>query len=240
MAYIVPKELQEQYRALVQRANREIQKQLKYIHNHKITNPHTVRSMVSSFDDPLKWHGGRTPNSRSIKGRSLWDEKTEQMKEVPFKNENEFKAYVRFLDKWGNKTVPTKEGKKQKKAEEDYIKYRNFMNELGITPTEKSEYSNTHPETIKANYKGAIMKSLQEVAIKTLNLSLPNNKIPKEIEKELDSLTLTQITSFFNGGDPAEDVEIAQFSSDEFLMADNLQDFIDIAISRIHAIKKFN
>lgn len=99
--FIVPKEQQHAYKMLVQRANRRVKANLKYIEKNKIDNFNTRRSLVGSFDDPVKWASGRMPYSRSTKGRYLWNADTEEMEFKEFTSEHDFKAYIRQLEKFG-------------------------------------------------------------------------------------------------------------------------------------------
>ena len=78
--FIVPKEQQHAYKMLVQRANRRVKSNLKYINQNKIISEHTQRSLVGGFTEHEKWASGRMPFSRSIKGRYIWDaDKEEQV-----------------------------------------------------------------------------------------------------------------------------------------------------------------
>lgn len=203
--FIVPKEQQHAYKMLVQRANRRVKSNLKYISQNKITNEHTQRSLVGGFTEHEKWASGRMPFSRSIKGRYIWDADREEQVFKEFTSEREFQQYLNHLEKWG------KEG-------------RTF---------------DASPKQIKENYKSAIIKALNEVK-DHYNITMPGGQIPKEVLKELDSLSLEQITNFFANGDPSEDVEISQFSSDEFLDVTNAEEFTDVIKARIGALKKFH
>lgn len=203
MAYQVPKELRHEYKMLVQRANRRIKSNLKYITKNGITSEHTQRALVGSYNDPLKWSSGRQAFSASSTGRYLWDVDKEEMVFREFKNQTEFKQYLNHLETWGKKV-------------------------------EKGELWRTHPDQIKQEYKDSIIKSLNQV-VNRQSISLPNNEIPKEIIEALDDLNIQQISNFFNGGHISEDVEIAQFSSDEYVEVDNVEDFIDVVMTRIHS-----
>lgn len=99
--YIVPIELRHDYKMLVQRANRRVKANLKYIQTEDIRDSNTQRALVGSFGDPVKWAGGRMPYSRSVKGRYLWNPDTDSMEFKEFKNKREFDAYVRELEKFG-------------------------------------------------------------------------------------------------------------------------------------------
>lgn len=203
--FVVPKEQQHAYKMLVQRANRRVKSNLKYINQNKIKNEHTLRSLVGGFNEGDKWASRTMPFSRSNKGRYVWNADTEQQEFREFKTETEFNQYLKYLEKWG------KEG-------------REF---------------DTHPKQIHANYKSAIIKALNEVK-DHYNITLPNGQIPKEVIKEIDSMSLEQITNFFANGDPSEDMEISQFSSDDFLDVEDADDFKDVILSRINQIKKFH
>ena len=193
---------------LVQRANRRIKSNLKYIHENKVTSEHTKRSLVAGFSDGMKWASGRMPFSRSIKGRYLWDAERGENVFREFESQTEFNQYLNYLSKWG-------------------------------AETEKGMRYDAHPETIKSNYKSSIIKALNQVK-DHYNITLPNGQIPKEILNELDSMSLEQITNFFANGDPSEDIEISQFSSDEFIDVTNAEDFTDVVMSRIGMIKRFH
>ena len=205
--YVVPKELQHEYKMLIQRANRRVKANLKYIQKENITNEHTQRALVGSFNDPVKWATGRMPFSRSNKGRYVWDADTGTQKFMEFTSERDFKQYLKHLEKWGEQT-------------------------------KRGERFDAHPEKIKAGYKSAIVKALNQVKDQ-YSISLPGGKLPDEVIKEIDSMNLEQITNFFANGDPGEDLEISQFNSDDFLLVQDAEGFTDVITSRIAAIKKF-
>lgn len=102
--YIVPKELQKEYKLLVQRANRRVKSNLKYINSNKITSEHTQRALVGSFNEGDKWASRTMPFSRSNKGRYVWNAETEQQEFREFRSEQEFQQYLNYLNKWGQKT----------------------------------------------------------------------------------------------------------------------------------------
>lgn len=206
--YVVPKEQQHAYKMAVQRANRRVKSNLKYIDKYDIQNEHTQRSLVGSFNDPSKWASGTMPFSRSNKGRYIIDADTGVPTFKEFESEREFKQYLNYLNKWGQQT-------------------------------EKGERFDAHPLQIKDNYKSAIIKALNEVK-DHYSITLPGGQLPKEVVKAIDSMSLEQITNFFANGDPSEDVEISQFSSDDFLYVESAEDFTDVIISRINAIKQYH
>lgn len=127
---------------------------------------------------------------------------------------------------------------KEFKTKTEFDQYMNYLNKWG-QKTEKGELYTAHPQKIKDDYKTAILKSLNQVK-DHYSITLPNGQIPKEIIDAIDDMSLQEITNFFGNGDPSEDVEISQFSSDDFLDVENAQDFIDVVTSRIAMVKRFN
>ena len=99
--YIVPVEDRHAYKMLVQRANRRVKSNLKYVNKHNITDHNTRRALIDSYDEHEKWAGGRMPFSRSIKGHYVWNPDTEVMEFKEFRNKSEFDSYVRQLEKYG-------------------------------------------------------------------------------------------------------------------------------------------
>lgn len=206
--FIVPKERQHEYKMLIQRANRRVKANLKYIQQQDITNEHTQRALVGSFSEKSKWATAKMPFSRSNKGRYVWNADTGEQEFKEFTSQKDFERYLDHLSKWGQET-------------------------------KKGERFSAHPEEIKENYKQAIIKALNQVK-DHYSISLPNAQIPKEILNEIDSLSLEQITNFFANGDPSEDIEISQFSSDDFLYVETAEDFTDVVMSRLGQLKRFH
>lgn len=127
---------------------------------------------------------------------------------------------------------------KEFKNQTEFDQYMKYLSKWG-EKTEKGELYQAHPKKIKEDYKQAILKSLNQVK-DHYSITLPNGQIPKEIIDEIDKLSLQEITNFFGNGDPSEDMEISQFSSDEFIDVENASDFIDVIRSRVAMVKKFN
>ena len=102
--FIVPEHLQHEYKMTIQRANRRIKSNLKYLNTNRISNSHTRRSLVGSFDDGLMWSSRSMPFSRSIKGRYIWNPDTEMNEFREFTSERDFKQYLNYVNKWGQQT----------------------------------------------------------------------------------------------------------------------------------------
>ena len=103
-SYVVPKELQHAYKMAVQRANRRVKSNLKYIGKNNITSDHTQRALVGSFMYHGNWATDTMPFSRSNKGRYIIDANTGRPEFREFKTETEFKQYLNYLNKWGQQT----------------------------------------------------------------------------------------------------------------------------------------
>lgn len=104
MAYQVPKEMQHAYKMAVQRANRRVKQNIKYIQKHVILDDQTQRTLVAGFMDHEKWASATMPFSRSNKGRYLTDPDTGRQTFREFTSKADFDAYMRHLNKWGEDT----------------------------------------------------------------------------------------------------------------------------------------
>lgn len=83
--FIVPKELQSEFNLLIQRANRRIKANLKYIQKEGIQSEATQRALLGDYTDRGSWYTDKTVFSRS---------KT-------FSSEKAYAQYVRHVMKWG-------------------------------------------------------------------------------------------------------------------------------------------
>lgn len=170
-------------------------------------------------------------------------------------SENTVRSLVgSFGDKnnWSSKTMPFSrsiKGRYITNPDTGFTEFREFKNKTEFDQymkylskwgekTEKGELFAAHPKKIKEDYKKAILKALNEVK-DHYSITLPNGQIPKEIIEDIDNMSLQEITNFFGNGDPGEDMEISQFSSDEFIDVENASDFVDVVRSRIAMVKKF-
>lgn len=123
------------------------------------------------------------------------------------------------------------------KNKTEFDQYMRYLNKWG-QETKKGELFTAHPDQIKQDYTSAIIKSLNQIK-DHYNISLPNGQIPKVVIEDIKSMNLQQITNFFGNGDPSEDIEIAQFNSDDFMYVETAEDFTDVVRSRIASAKKF-
>lgn len=102
--FTIPKSQLASYRDLVKRANRNVKSNLDYINEHDISSERATRSLVKSFNDPVKWASRTQPFSRSAKGRYVWDADKDEMTFREFTSKREFEAYKRELQRFGGKT----------------------------------------------------------------------------------------------------------------------------------------
>lgn len=86
--FIVPKDQQTEFDRLIQRANRRIKANLKYIQQEDIKSESATRSLVSDYNSPSNWHTQKTVFSRS----------------KVFESEREYKQYRRHVEQWGADT----------------------------------------------------------------------------------------------------------------------------------------
>lgn len=83
--FIVPTDARAEFRALIQRANRRVKSNLRYIEKHGITDNEVKTSLAADFTSKGTWETKTMPFSRSIK----------------FASKKDYDDYVRHVKKWG-------------------------------------------------------------------------------------------------------------------------------------------
>lgn len=111
----------------------------------------------------------------------------------------------------------------------------------------KTEYNQfvRHLEKISKNtltgsiegYQKAILRTLEKIAI-SHNIQLVNGKLPKEVIKAVKNMSFEQLVHWFNMGNVEEDIESAQFGSDDYAFVTDLEDFVDATLTRIADLKR--
>ena len=109
--FIVPKKDQKNFDRLIQRANRRIQKNLKYIQQEGIDSNVAQRALVSDYADQANWATGKTVFSRS----------------KSFASEKDYKQFVRHVKQWGAKNYD----REPEKVKKGY--YKAIINALTTT-----------------------------------------------------------------------------------------------------------
>lgn len=182
--FIVPESERIEYDRLVQRANRRIQRNIKY--SEDFTSDVAKRNITGGYDDKTKWVSDKTVFSRS----------------KVFESEKDYQQYKRHLEKWG--------------ASGTYEKSLEALD--------------------KAYYK-SIIKALTTTAIDNGNGVLyENGQLPRNLAKKIKDLTLEQKMSFFDGGDPTEDIEANGWDSWDYIGVDR-DEFVDITEAHINKLK---
>lgn len=96
--YIVPESDRLEFDRMIQRANRRIQSNLKYIQQEGIQSEAATRALMGDYGTPETWHTSKTVFSRSIK----------------FESKKDYESYKRHVQQWGGKEAPrTVDGLKQ-------------------------------------------------------------------------------------------------------------------------------
>lgn len=109
--FIVPKKDRKNFDLLVQRANRRIKANMKYIQQEGIQSEVAQRSLLSDYADSNNWASAKTVFSRS---------KT-------FSSEKAYKQYVRHVKQWGAKNYE----RNPEKVKKGY--YKAIINALTTT-----------------------------------------------------------------------------------------------------------
>lgn len=181
LKWTVPKEDRLQYKLLVQEANRQVKRNLKYLEKNNINSINTTRSLVFGYQHKENWAGEKMIFSRSVKFES----------------------------------------------QQDYTNYLKHLTKMAMAK----------PKEMEKSYKATIIDRLQRTA-NIWGVSLPGNKVPDEVVKEVNSLNLEQLQNWFEIGDPEEDIEVNQYASDEYFGVSDYEDFKDVTLTRIGWLKK--
>lgn len=107
--FTVPAGEREIFKLLVQRANRTIQANLKYIQKEEIKTERGQRALLADFVDKSTWNTQKTAFSRGIK----------------FTSEKAYNDYVRQLQRWGGATAEKSIQGTRKQIYENIIKSLN-------------------------------------------------------------------------------------------------------------------
>ena len=118
-------------------------------------------------------------------------------------------------------------------SESAYKAYRRHLEQWGAKEGYERSIS-----SIREGYEKAIIKSLTTVAIDNgQGVLTKQGRLPANIAKEIRSLSLEQLTNFFEHADPTEQIEVERFNSYDYLGVDR-QEFVDITKGRINALKE--
>lgn len=137
---------------------------------------------------------------------------------------------------WASEKMPFSRSTKftSKEAYESYVRHLNrWGEEVG-----KGEKFGRHPARIKQEYLQAIQKTLKQTALH-YNIPLDNGKLPAEMLKELESLSLDQLLNFYGSSDPNEDAMINEFETDGDVIVGDSESFNDLVYARLGELKKF-
>lgn len=94
--YKVPESDLKDYKLLVQQANRQVKRNLKYLEDNNITSLNTTRSLAFNYQDKENWITEKTVFSRATK----------------FESRQDYQNYIRHLEKMA--------GARPKELEKDY------------------------------------------------------------------------------------------------------------------------
>lgn len=179
--FVVPKEDRDMYKLLVQEANRQVKRNLKYLEKNNISSTNTTHSLVFNYKDKTNWAGDKMIFTRSVK----------------FDNQKEYTNYIKHLYSMVQKK----------------------------------------PQQLEKDYRATIVDRLQRTA-NVWGVDLPNNRVPDDLIKEVNSLNLEQLQNWFEIGDPEEDIEVSQYGSDDYFGVQSYEDFKDVTLTRIGWLKK--
>jgi len=86
--YIVPKEDQAVFRQMIQRANRRVISNLKYVKENEIRDRHIKTMLAGDFSSKKKWATDKSPFSYKTQ----------------FESEKAYQEFMRYVSRWGEDT----------------------------------------------------------------------------------------------------------------------------------------
>lgn len=137
--------------------------------------------------------------------------------------------------KWGTKTAPFSSSTKfsSEKEYQDFLRYVSRWGEdTGTRGGHKAD-----PRRMEKAWRSSIYKSLNGLARdKGISLEEWGGDLPPDVLRQIDRMTLEQMSHFYRYIDPSGNVE--EFDSDQ-VDAENVDDFIDYIRQQLGAIEKF-
>lgn len=135
-------------------------------------------------------------------------------------------------DKWASdKTVFSRS--KVFESEKEYKQYVRHLEQWGAP----GEYSKSE-QVLREQYYKSIVKALTTTAIDNGNgVLLKNGRLPGNLNAKIKALSTDQMLSFFDVGDPTEDIEKNGWDSWDYIGVDR-DEFVDITEAHINKLKK--
>lgn len=185
--FVVPTEARAEFKKTIQRANRRIQANLKYIKEEGIRTNAIKSALAHDFTNKRKWATKSAPLSYSTQ----------------FKDEAEYKAFMRFVNRWGEDT-----GRKGGYAAD---------------PKRRMEVGKT------AIYKA--LNGLMDA--KGISLEEWGGDLPPELKAKVDGMTLEQISKFFEYTDVSGEDETFDSDDVAYGDIEDFIDYIDSKVSAV-------
>lgn len=185
--FVVPTEARAEFKKTIQRANRRIQSNLKYIKEEGIKSNSIKSALAHDFTNKRKWATKSAPLSYSTQ----------------FKNEAEYNAYMRFVNRWGEDT-----GRKG-----GYI----------ADPKRRIDVGKT------AIYKA--INGLMDA--KGISLEEWGGDLPPALKEKVEGMSLEQISKFFEYTDVSGEDETFDSDDVAYGDIEDFVDYIDSKVSAV-------
>ena len=121
---------------------------------------------------------------------------------------------------------------RQISGENEYKAYKRMLERFA----ESGEHD---PETLKQGYYESIIKSLNVVADNIgEGILTTRKKLPANLAKKIQDLTLEQMTHYFDEGDISEDFEYRGYRGEDYADVFDRKSFVDVTMQRINTLKE--
>lgn len=94
-------------------------------------------------------------------------------------------------------------------------------------------------DEVKEGYYKAIIRSLDRLAQEAnAPIHYKNGRLPVQITRAVKSMTLEQMTHYFDEGDASEDLDYLYYKWEDFAGIESREEFISVALSHINTVKQ--
>ena len=178
-SYIVPESDRREFDRMVQRANRRINANLKYIQQEEIFSEQAQRSLLGKYTDASEWNTPAAAFSRSIK----------------FNSKKEYEQYKRHVKEWGGEDGEETYTRHIESRKGDYIK--------AIVKTLTQSAIDNNIELENGKLPGNIREKLNKMTFQQLTHFFDN----EEAIGDLEYLAYNSADMDFNGTDKASYIQ---------------------------------
>lgn len=118
-------------------------------------------------------------------------------------------------------------------SKKHYEQYKRHVMQWGDTKNHRDV------ESVKEGYYKSIIRSLTTLAMESgASVLYKNGRLPVEVTRAVKSMTLEQMTHYFDEGDAGDDLDYLYYKWEDYAAVTDRDDFITVATSHINTVKQ--